>query len=81
MSDFEEYINGDNPQKAELARNWSIACGLQAAAGLHASDFYWFGKRNIEGEITQEDVKRLLWEHYKSERLIYPSNTEEEYCL
>lgn len=48
MDDFDEYLNGDDPQKTELARNWSIACGLQAVAGLRASDFLiGLAKRNI----------------------------------
>ena len=79
MDDFEEYLNGDDPKKAELARNWSIACGLQAVAGLRASVFLiGLAKRNIEGEITQKEVSKLLAEHYKSEKYTYPRDILDE---
>lgn len=45
-------------------------------AGLRASDFLiGLAKRNIEGEITQEEVSRLLTEHYKSEKSTYPRDS------
>ena len=74
--EFEQYLRAEEPDKVQRAKNWSIAIGLQDVDGIHPSDFLiGLAKRNIEGEITQEEVSRFLAEHYKSEKSTYPRDT------
>ena len=54
---FEEYLNSNEPQIQERARNWRTAIGLQAVDGLTVSDFLIdVARRNIEGEISFDEV-------------------------
>ena len=54
-----------DPEVRKRAINWSIAIGLQDVDHLSVSQFLIdTAKRNIRGEITQEEVARLIEEHY-----------------
>lgn len=58
---FDEYIRQGEPQKKERAEAWCVAIGLQAVDGLKVSDYLLeLARRNIEGEISMEEVDKLL---------------------
>ena len=59
--DFDEYIRQGEPAQRERAEAWSVAIGLQAVDGLQVSDYLIeLARRNIEGEITIDEVIELL---------------------
>ena len=65
-SPFEEYINCGDSEKKERAINWRAAIGLQAVDGLRVSDYLIeIARRNIEGEITIDEVQKLIRDHYQ----------------
>ncbi len=67
--DFEEYIRQGEPDKKERAQLWRTAIGLQQVDGLEVSDYLKeLAKKNIEGELSLEDVNNLLNEYHKSKR-------------
>ncbi len=64
---FDEYIRQGEPAKREAAYAWSTAIGLQAVDGLKTSDYLnQLAQRNIEGEISIDEVDRLLNSYYES---------------
>lgn len=64
---FDEYIRQGEPSQREAAYEWSTAIGLQAVDGLKTSDYLnELARRNIEGEITIDEVEELLNSYYKS---------------
>ena len=68
---FDEYIRQGNPQKKERAEAWRVAIGLQAVDGLKVSDYLLeLARRNIEGEISMEEVDKLLDEYYEEKHRI-----------
>ena len=68
---FDEYIRQGEPQKKERAESWRVAIGLQAVDGLKVSDYLLeLTRRNIEGEITMEEVDKLLDEYYEEKHRI-----------
>jgi len=67
MEDFEEYIRATEPSRKERAENWRTAIGLQAVDQLRTSDYlHETARRNIEGEITIEEVQTLVRTYYES---------------
>ncbi|MBQ4024363.1 MAG: Fic family protein, partial [Treponema sp.] len=65
--DFESYIREGEPDKKEKSIAWSIATGLQQVDGLTPSAYlYETAKRNIEGEISIEEAKKLIDSYYES---------------
>ena len=68
---FDEYIRQGEPQKKERAEAWRVALGLQAVDGLKVSDYLLeLARRNIEGEISMEEVDKLLDEYYEEKHKI-----------
>ena len=68
---FDEYIRQGDPQKKERAEFWRVAIGLQAVDGLKVSDYLLeLARRNIEGEISMEEVNKLLDEYYEEKHRI-----------
>ncbi len=66
MDDFEEYLRQGEPNKAEKAKNWKTAIGLQQVDGLKPSEYLIStAKRNIEGDISIDEVKQLIESYYK----------------
>lgn len=66
--DFDEYIRQGEPEAVENARQWSTAIGLQAVDGLKPSQYLIdTARRNIEGEITIDEVQELIRSYYASE--------------
>lgn len=65
--DFDEYIRQGEPQQREAAYAWSTAIGLQAVDGLKTSAYLNdLARRNIEGELTIDEVSELLDSYYRS---------------
>ena len=63
---FEKYKQSDDPQVRERASNWRSAIGLQAVDGLTVSDYLIeLACKNIEGELTSEEVDELLDKYYR----------------
>ena len=80
-ADFEKYLRHTGADKKEKTFAWSTAIGLQQVDGLKPSEYlYQTAKRNIEGEISFDDVSRLINSYYKSKslRLQNPDNRTEE---
>jgi fido (protein-threonine AMPylation protein) len=65
--DFDEYIRQGEPAQREAAYAWSTAIGLQAVDGLTTSEYLNdLARRNIEGELTMDQVDTLLDSYYES---------------
>lgn len=77
--DFDEYIRQGEPSKREAAYAWSTAIGLQAVDGLTTSEYLNdLARRNIEGEITIEEVSKLLDNYYESKTVREPDDDDKE---
>lgn len=65
---FEQYYDeAVEPGRRERAYAWATAIGLQDVDGLKPSKhLYAVAKRHIEGEITQEDARRIVDEYYET---------------
>lgn len=67
QQDFEAYIRQIEPSAQESANAWKTAIGLQAVDGLKPSSYLLeTARRNIEGDITIEEVRELLDTYYRS---------------
>lgn len=65
--DFDEYIRQGEPEKKERADAWRVAIGLQAVDGLTTSQYLKeTAKKNIEGEITIDEARRLVKAYYQT---------------
>ena len=77
--DFDEYIRQGEPSKREAAYAWSTAIGLQAVDGLKTSEYLnELARRNIEGEITMDEVSKLLDSYYESKIVREPDDDDKE---
>ena len=76
---FDEYIRQGEPDKKEKAYIWQTAIGLQAVDGLSTSEYLKeAAKRNIEGEITVDEVGKLIRSYYQSKTQREPDDDEKE---
>ena len=65
--DFDKYYEAPEPGRRERAYAWATAIGLQDVDGLKPSKYLLAtAKRHIEGEISQEDARRLVDEYYET---------------
>ena len=79
IEDLDEYIRQVDPQKKERAEAWRVAIGLQAVDGLKVSDYLLeLARRNIEGEISMEEVDKLLDKYYEEKHRIRDTLREYE---
>lgn len=70
MDEFEEYIRATEPDKKQRAENWRTAIGLQDVDGLKTSDYLrQTAQRNIEGEITIDEARRLVHTYYETKSI------------
>jgi len=75
MENFDEYLRQGEPNKAEKAKLWKTAIGLQQVDGLKPSEYLIeTAKQNIEGDITIEDVKKRIDTYYQQ----HPAKTDED---
>ena len=66
MHIFDEYLNDENVDKRERAKLWRTSIGLQAVDNLTVSGFLIeMARKHIEGEISMNEVSRMINEHYK----------------
>lgn len=79
IEDFDEYIRQGEPDKKEKAYIWQTAIGLQAVDGLSTSEYLKeAAKQNIEGEITVDEVSKLIRSYYQSKTQREPDDDEKE---
>ncbi|MBO5345724.1 MAG: antitoxin VbhA family protein [Paludibacteraceae bacterium] len=65
--DFEEYIRQVEPSAKESADAWKTAIGLQEVDGLKPSSYLLeTARKNIEGDITIDEVRQLLDSYYRN---------------
>ena len=77
--DFDGYIRQGEPAQREAAYAWSTAIGLQAVDGLTTSNYLNdLARRNIEGEITIDEVGRLLDSYYESKTKREPDDDDKQ---
>ena len=63
--EFGKYYEAVEPGRRERAYAWATAIGLQDVDGLKVSSFLAkTAIRNIEGEITQDQARQIIDEHY-----------------
>jgi fido (protein-threonine AMPylation protein) len=75
MENFDEYLRQGEPNKAEKAKVWKTAIGLQQVDGLKPSEYLIeTAKQNIEGDITIDEVKKRIESYY----LQHPSKSDED---
>ena len=79
FSSFDEYLRQGEPTQKECASNWKTAIGLQAVDGLQPSAYLIdVAKRNIEGEITLDETRKLIDSYYQSKTVRTPKDEDEE---
>jgi len=79
MDDFGEYKRMGDPGKLEKSENWRVAIGLQKVDGLEASSYLVeTAKKNIEGDITFDEVKERLRGYYQAKPVEVGGNRAEE---
>ena len=79
FASFDEYLRQGEPSQKERAENWKTAIGLQAVDGLQPSAYLIdVAKRNIEGEITLDETRKLIDSYYQSKTLRTPKDEDEE---
>ena len=75
MENFDEYLRQGEPNKAEKAKIWKTAIGLQQVDGLKPSDYLIeTAKQNIEGDITIDEVKKRIDSYYQQ----HPTKADED---
>ena len=79
FSSFDEYLRQGGPSQKERAENWKTAIGLQAVDGLQPSAYLIdVAKRNIEGEISLDETRKLIDSYYQSKTVRTPKDEDEE---
>ena len=81
QEDFEEYIRQVEPSAQQSAADWQTAVGLQQVDGLKPSQYLLdVAKRNIEGDITIDEVREMLESYYSSKAKRTPDIDESAEC-
>ncbi|NVO12162.1 MAG: Fic family protein [Bacteroidales bacterium] len=79
MDNFEEYLRLGEPNRAEKAKVWKTAIGLQQVDGLKPSDYLIAtAKQNIDGDISFVEVKERIDSYYKQHPVKDIGNRTEE---
>ena len=79
ISSFDKYLRQGEPSQKERAENWKTAIGLQAVDGLQPSAYLIdVAKRNIEGEISLDETRKLIDSYYQSKTVRTPKDEDEE---
>ena len=67
LEDFNQYVRQAEPTARESAEAWQTAIGLQQVDGLKPSHYLLdAARRNIEGDITIDEVRHLLDTYYQT---------------
>lgn len=68
--EFDEYIHQVEPSAQQNAADWQTAIGLQQVDGLKPSQYLLdVARRNIEGDITIDEVRQMLDLYYRSKAI------------
>ena len=79
FASFDEYLRQGEPSQKERVENWKTAIGLQAVDGLQPSAYLIdVAKRNIEGEISLDETRKLIDSYYQSKTVRTPKDEDEE---
>ena len=79
FASFDEYLRQGESSQKESAENWKTAIGLQAVDGLQPSAYLIdVAKRNIEGEISLDETRKLIDAYYQSKTVRTPKDEDEE---
>ena len=79
FASFDEYLRQGEPSQKERAENWKTAIGLQAVDGLQPSAYLIdVAKRNIKGEISLDETRKLIDSYYQSKTVRTPKDEDEE---
>ena len=79
FASFDEYLRQGEPSQKESAENWKTAIGLQAGGGPPTSAYLIdVAKRNIEGEISLDETRKLIDSYYQSKTVRTPKDEDEE---
>ena len=81
QEDFDEYIRQVEPTAQQSAADWQTAIGLQLVDGLKPSQYLLdVAQRNIEGDITIDEVRQLLDSYYSSKSNRTPEDDDAAEC-
>lgn len=79
FASFDEYLRQGEPSQKESAENWKTAIELQAVDGLQPSAYLInVAKRNIEGEISLDETRKLIDSYYQSKTVRTPKDEDED---
>lgn len=73
MDNFEAYLRQGEPNKAEKAKVWKMAIGLQQVDGLKPSEYLIStARQNIEGDITKQiNILFVFCQIYCLKKIMY----------
>ena len=81
QEDFDEYIRQVEPSAQQSAADWQTAIGLQQVDGLKPSQYLLdVAQRNIEGDISIDEVRQLLDSYYRSKTNRTPKDDDAAEC-
>lgn len=79
--EFDEYIRQVEPSAQQSAADWQTAIGLQQVDGLKPSRYLLdMAQRNIEGDISIDEVRQLLDSYYSSKTNRTPKDDAAAEC-
>jgi fido (protein-threonine AMPylation protein) len=81
QEEFDEYIRQVEPSAQQSAADWQTAIGLQQVDGLKPSQYLLdVAQRNIEGDISIDEVRQLLDSYYSSKTNRTPKDDDSAEC-
>ena len=81
QEDFDEYTRQVEPSAQQNAADWQTAIGLQQVDGLKPSQYLLdVAQRNIEGDISIDEVRRLLDSYYANKTNRTPEDDDAAEC-
>ena len=81
QEDFDEYIRQVESSAQQSAADWQTAIGLQQVDGLKPSRYLLdVAQRNIEGDISIDEVRQLLDSYYSRKTKRTPKEDDEAEC-
>ena len=78
--EFDEYLRSGDPEVGKRAENWCVGIWLQDVDHLTVSPYLIeLARRNIEGEITVDEVQELIADCYRQKHESEPPLEDTEY--
>ena len=82
IQDLDVFVNQGDPGQHKDASDWLIAIGLQAVDRLSVSDYLIeLAIKNVKGELTSQEVSRLIDEHYAAKHEEFSTYTRVDHVL